>query len=159
MQVSSSVSTQNPSMNMFLSLFEPEELELLICGSPLIDFDAWSKNCDYQDGFENDGSSAVCQWFWEICGCRKTPENPLLFTASERRELLAFVTGSGRAPPKGLGSGEVRLTIGRAGPDSEQLPSAHTCFNHLLLPEYASKEKLYKKLILAIENNQGFGLI
>lgn len=29
-----------------------------------------------------------------------------------------------------------------AGSDSERLPTAHTCFNHLLLPEYASVEKV-----------------
>jgi hypothetical protein len=26
--------------------------------------------------------------------------------------------------------------ISRNGPDSDRLPTAHTCFNHLLLPEY-----------------------
>jgi len=39
------------------------------------------------------------------------------------------------------------------------LPSSHTCFNHLLIPEYASKEKLKAKLILAISNAEGFGLM
>lgn len=29
--------------------------------------------------------------------------------------------------------------ISRNGPDSDRLPTAHTCFNHLLLPEYTDK--------------------
>jgi hypothetical protein len=46
----------------------------------------------------------------------------------------------------------------RAGPDSEKLPIAHTCFNALLLPEYGSRAKLRAKLMTAIQNAQGFGL-
>lgn len=46
----------------------------------------------------------------------------------------------------------------RAGPDSDKLPTAHTCFNALLLPEYGSRDKLRSKLLTAIQNAQGFGL-
>jgi hypothetical protein len=38
------------------------------------------------------------------------------------------------------------------------LPSAHTCFNVFLLPNYATKEKLREKLIKALDNAEGFGL-
>lgn len=49
--------------------------------------------------------------------------------------------------------------IGRLGPDTDRLPQAHTCFNHLLLPEYCDKDKLREKLLSAIENAEGFGMI
>lgn len=49
--------------------------------------------------------------------------------------------------------------MSRAGPDSEQLPTSHTCFNHLLLSEYTTKEKLERKLRAAIKESEGFGLI
>ena len=39
-----------------------------------------------------------------------------------------------------------------------RLPTAHTCFNVLLLPEYASFETLRDRLLLAIGNARGFGL-
>lgn len=39
------------------------------------------------------------------------------------------------------------------------LPSSHTCFNVLLLPEYVEEEKLKIKLLLAMENAEGFGMI
>jgi len=48
--------------------------------------------------------------------------------------------------------------VGRTGPDSEHLPTAHTCFNHILVPEYSSKEKFRAKLLTAIQNAEGFGL-
>lgn len=61
-----------------------------------------------------------------------------------------------RAPVGGLG--KLTLIIQRFGPDSDRLPTAHTCFNYLLLPEYSSEEKLKSRLLTAIENAQGFGL-
>lgn len=61
-----------------------------------------------------------------------------------------------RAPVGGLA--DLKLVIQRGSPDSDRLPTSHTCFNVLLLPEYNSKEKLRKQLSIAIENAQGFGL-
>jgi len=69
---------------------------------------------------------------------------------------LSFTTGSDRAPIGGLGT--MRFTVMKNGQDNEQLPTAHTCFNHLLLPPYNSKEKLKEKLTTAINNSEGFGL-
>lgn len=74
----------------------------------------------------------------------------------EKKRLLFFATGSDRSPIGGLGN--LQLAISRQ-PDSDRLPSAHTCFNHLLLPEYATKEKMRERLIAAINNAEGFGLM
>ena len=46
----------------------------------------------------------------------------------------------------------------RSGPDCERLPTAHTCFNILLLPDYCTRAKMRERILLAIENAQGFGL-
>ena len=46
----------------------------------------------------------------------------------------------------------------RGGPDTDRLPTSHTCYNTLLLPEYSSRAKLRERLLLAIDNAQGFGL-
>ena len=43
--------------------------------------------------------------------------------------------------------------------DTEQLPSAHTCFNVLLLPHYKSENQLRIKLLKSLENSEGFGLM
>jgi hypothetical protein len=73
-----------------------------------------------------------------------------------KRRLLFFVTGCGRAPAGGLAN--VPLCVQRAGGDSEFLPTAHTCFNTLLLPEYATEEKMRERMVTALENAEGFGL-
>ena len=39
-----------------------------------------------------------------------------------------------------------------------RLPSAHTCFNHLLLPDYSTLEIMKEKLIYAMTQSEGFGL-
>jgi len=41
---------------------------------------------------------------------------------------------------------------------SHLLPSAHTCFNQLDLPEYESEDIMREKLLIAIrEGSEGFG--
>ena len=43
--------------------------------------------------------------------------------------------------------------------DTAQLPTAHTCFNVLLLPEYGTLETLRERLCKAIDYAEGgFGL-
>jgi len=56
---------------------------------------------------------------------------------------LAFSTGSDRAPITGLE--DIEFIIGVEGDkdkDQDKLPTAHTCFNQLLLLPYDTKEKL-----------------
>lgn len=73
-----------------------------------------------------------------------------------QKKFLFFTTGSDRAPVGGLGSMDFHIM--KHGQDGVQLPSAHTCFNHLLLPPYQDREKLKEKLLIAISNSEGFGL-
>ena len=128
------------------TFFRADELELLICGSPKLDFHELEDSTRYE-GFES--TSQVVIDFWDIV------HNEM--TEKERRLLLSFATGSDRAPIKGLG--EIKFVIARAGPNSDQLPTSHTCFNHLLIPEYDSRDKLKKNLMLAITQSEGFGLL
>ena len=69
----------------------------------------------------------VIGWFWEVVHG---------FTEAQKKRLLMFVTGSDRVPIKGLASLQPPFVISRNGPASDRLPTAHTCFNHLLLPAY-----------------------
>lgn len=129
-----------------LELFRPAELELLVCGSPVLDFRELEEVTIYEDGFDSD--SPTVRHFWTVVHS---------LTPLEQRQLLTFATGSDRAPIRGLGS--LRFVISRAGPDSDNLPTSHTCFNHLLLPEYPTAEKMRSKLKVAISQSEGFGLI
>jgi len=128
-----------------LKFFRAEELELLVCGNPILDFYELERACIYEDGYNKDSRS--CQMLWKVLHS---------LSEDQKKKFLFFVTGSDRAPINGLGS--LRFVISRNGPDSDRLMTAHTCFNHLLLPEYTSEKKTRDMLLLAINNSEGFGL-
>ncbi|XP_068730532.1 ubiquitin-protein ligase E3A-like [Montipora capricornis] len=128
-----------------LTLFRPDELELLICGCPVINFHELELAATYEDGY-NYNHPAI-QMLWEVVN---------EMTVGQKKAFLMFVTGSDRVPLKGLAN--LTFIVQRHGEDSDRLPAALTCFNRLLLPEYNSKEKLMERLIVAIENCKGFGL-
>lgn len=50
------------------------------------------------------------------------------------------------------------VQVVRNGGDSARLPTAHTCFNALLLPQYDSRAVFQERLAVALRNSQGFGL-
>ncbi|WIA14643.1 hypothetical protein OEZ85_003147 [Tetradesmus obliquus] len=128
-----------------LSLFRYEEVELLVEGLPHLDFKGLQAGARYEGGYSA-GHTTIAA-LWSVL---------LALPVDEKRAFLQFCTGCDRAPVAGLGA--LRLLVQRAGPDSEKLPTAHTCFNTLLLPEYCSRAKLQRKLMTAIQNSQGFGL-
>jgi E3 ubiquitin-protein ligase HUWE1 len=51
-----------------------------------------------------------------------------------------------------------RFNIHKAFGSTSVLPTAHTCFNQLDLPEYQTEEIMREKLLIAIhEGSEGFG--
>eukprot|EP01017_Pseudomicrothorax_dubius_P045945 TRINITY_DN8029_c0_g3_i1.p1 TRINITY_DN8029_c0_g3~~TRINITY_DN8029_c0_g3_i1.p1 ORF type:complete len:322 (-),score=81.09 TRINITY_DN8029_c0_g3_i1:88-1053(-) len=128
-----------------IKIFTPRELNVLICGSQKLDFNELERAMEYEDGFDKD--SQVIKDLWAILHS---------FNEEQKKKFLFFCTGTDRAPIQGLGS--LRFIVSRWGPDSDKLPTAHTCFNHLLLPEYSSREKLREKLLTAMNYSEGFGL-
>lgn len=134
-----------------ISIFNDKELELLISGLPDIDLDDLRANTEYS-GYS--AASPVIQWFWEIVQG---------FSKEDKARLLQFVTGTSKVPLEGFSalqgiSGSQKFQIHKAYGSPHHLPSAHTCFNQLDLPEYPSKEHLEERLLLAIhEANEGFG--
>jgi alpha-tubulin suppressor-like RCC1 family protein len=134
------------SRGVALMLFSPEELEIVVRGEPELDFHALERVTKYEGGYTSE--SLAVRWFWSIVHDNMKED--------DRRRLLAFVTGSDRAPVGGLG--KLHFVIQRAGADTDRLPTAHTCFNVLLLPDYSSREKMRAMLDTAIKNAQGFGL-
>lgn len=130
-----------------LYAYRPEELYALIHGIDDFDLSELKALTTYEGGYTQD-SSIIC-WFWQILRNHLTP--------SQRSNFLQFVTGSSRAPIGGLTKLGSFVVMRVSGPEG-RLPSAHTCFNTLLLPEYSTPELLLKKLVLAINHCQGFGL-
>ena len=130
-----------------LLLLIPEELELLMIGTPHLDFKELEQSAEYVGEASWNKDNPTVNWLWEVV-------HSLSF--EEKQKFLFFVTGSVKAPLGGLKN--IGLKVQRMGPDSESLPTAHTCFNILLLPEYSSKEKLENRLRKAIVECEGFGL-
>ncbi|GFZ10082.1 LOW protein: E3 ubiquitin ligase-like protein [Actinidia rufa] len=134
-----------------ISIFHDKELELLISGLPDIDLDDMRANAEYS-GYSS--ASPVIQWFWEVVQS---------FSEEDKARLLQFVTGTSKVPLDGFSalqgiSGSQKFQIHKAYGSPHHLPSAHTCFNQLDLPEYPSKQHLEERLLLAIhEANEGFG--
>ena len=129
-----------------IEIFSAEELLLSICGLENLDFSELKKTAKYDSGYTK--NSKTIKLFWEVL------ETDL--DTNEKKMFLRFLTGSDRAPLRGLG--DLKITISRHG-EKIQLPSSHTCFNHLLLPDYGDLENLKKKLKIAIKNCEGFGLL
>ncbi|CAN4103909.1 unnamed protein product [Withania somnifera] len=134
-----------------ISIFNDKELELLISGLPEIDMEDLKANTEYT-GYT--AASTAVQWFWEVIKG---------FSKEDMARFLQFVTGTSKVPLEGFKalqgiSGPQRFQIHKAYGAPERLPSAHTCFNQLDLPEYTSKDQLQERLLLAIhEASEGFG--
>lgn len=135
-----------------VSIFDEQELELLISGLPDIDIDDWRNNTQYQN---YSPSSIQIKWFWRAVRA---------MDAEERAKLLQFVTGTSKVPLNGFKElvgmdGVSKFSIHRAYGSNDRLPSSHTCFNQIDLPAYDSYEMLREALLKAItEGGESFEL-
>lgn len=131
-----------------LSIFDENELELLMCGTGEYSI------ADFKAHHIANGNSAefrrVLGWFW--AGVSN-------FSQTEMARLLQFTTGCSQLPPGGFQELNPQFQI-TAAPTFGNLPTAHTCFNQLCLPDYESYEQFEKALLLAIsEGSEGFGMV
>lgn len=131
-----------------LTVFDFQELELLMCGLPVIDMKDWMDNTEYSGDYEAVCADyPTCQWFWEVVSD---------FDQEMKARLLQFVTGTSGVPARGFGvlqgnDGNIRKFTIHGVPVGVCLyPRAHTCFNRIDLPMYETKEELEEKLRLAV---------
>jgi len=131
-----------------LTVFDFQELELLMCGLPEIDLDDWMEHTEYSGEYEHLGRDyPSCRWFWEVVA---------EFDQEMKARLLQFVTGTSGVPSRGFGvlqgnDGNIRkFTIHAISVDVCLYPRAHTCFNRIDLPMYETKEELRDRLKLAV---------
>ncbi|KAL5339084.1 hypothetical protein BJX70DRAFT_178291 [Aspergillus crustosus] len=132
-----------------LSLFRPEEIELLVRGSdePL-DVRSLRAVATYLSwATPRPESEPVVQWFWEYFE-RTDPQ--------AQRKILSFITSSDRIPAVGATSLHIQLMC--LGDDSPRFPIAHTCFNRLGLYRYQTRGKFERLLSEAVLGSEGFGL-
>lgn len=133
-----------------LSLFRPEEIELLVRGSdePL-DVSTLRAVAEYENWGRKDApeTESTIKWFWETFE-QATPR--------DQRKLLAFITASDRIPAMGAATLVIKLSC--LGEDNGRYPIARTCFNTLSLCRYDKRETLERKLWTAVHESEGFGL-
>lgn len=129
-----------------LTIFDFQELELLLCGLPHIDLEDWMENTNYAGLFYSERSE-VCQWFWETVHD---------MDEEMRARLLQFVTGTSGVPPSGFATlqgndgGIRKFTIYGVSLKDCMYPRAHTCFNRIDLPLFESKEQLKERVEVAV---------
>lgn len=131
-----------------LSIFDENEIELLVCGAATYSLSDLRLNhvvtCAIYD-FQK-----VVDWFWRSLAS---------FTEEEFARLLQFTTGCSHLPPGGFAELNPRFQI-TSSLTYGNLPTAHTCFNQICLPDYNSFEDLDRALRIAItEGSEGFGLV
>uniref|UniRef100_A0A7M4DWB2 HECT-type E3 ubiquitin transferase n=1 Tax=Crocodylus porosus TaxID=8502 RepID=A0A7M4DWB2_CROPO len=136
-----------------LKTFDEKELELIICGLGKIDVNDWKANTRLKHCTPD---SNIVKWFWKAVE---------FFDEERRARLLQFVTGSSRVPLQGFkalqgksAAGPRLFTIHQIDASTNNLPKAHTCFNRIDIPPYESYDKLYEKLLTAIEETCGFAV-
>jgi E3 ubiquitin-protein ligase HECTD2 len=135
-----------------LSLFRPEEIELLVRGAgsdqPLdvaslkavAHYDNWRVPNPADD-------EPTVRWFWETFEAAEPPD---------QRRLLAFITGSDRIPAMGAASLGIRVSC--LGEDCGRFPTARTCFNSLGLWRCGERGRFEEVLWRAVKESEGFGL-
>ncbi|KAG8230516.1 hypothetical protein J437_LFUL010036 [Ladona fulva] len=159
-------------------LFRPEEVEQLVCGSRNFDFNELEEATEY-DGYTDD--SPIIKYFWEIVHSMSLESKRKLLqfaTGSDRvpvgglSKLKLVIARNGPDSDRGrqeTGGGDrafaletlalLSTIVWKFSSVFQKLPTAHTCFNVLMLPEYESKEKLNDRLLKAINYSKGFGML
>ncbi|CAN0188052.1 unnamed protein product [Pylaiella littoralis] len=131
-----------------ISVFDYQEMELLLCGIPEIDVEEWKRCSRYLGAYRRAGENHfVIQWFWEVVEA---------FSEDEKARFLQFCTGSSRLPAHGFkalqsNDGSFRsFSVQSITKRESAFPRAHTCFNKLDLPMYETKKELEECLGLCI---------
>lgn len=133
-----------------LMVFDAEELEYMLCGSPEIDVRDWEEHSVTSPTILH---TPTLVWFWEIV--REMPN-------AYRRRLLQFATGCSRVPLvgfKGLTSYDGRVCqFSLKGMPKAAHPCvrSYACFNRLDLPLGTTREQL-KDMLYATLDTELYG--
>jgi hypothetical protein len=144
--------TFNEVVNIkMLERFTSSDLELALCGTQDIDLQDWRSHTEYRGGYFD--SNDTVELFWKYIE-ELDLENRLKF--------LRFVTGTTSIPYEGFcglrgPNGPKPFCVEQWGTVND-LPRAHTCFNRIDLPPYATMSQLKSKIELAINECAEFGL-
>lgn len=121
------------------------DLDVLISGKQELSWEDLKLNVTYSNGYDNKSETIIM--FWNVFD---------QMNDKQKSQILQFITGISRAPAGGLKT--VRICIQKSS-DVSKFPTAHTCFNLFVLPDYKDIPKIKHALEFCAENCEGFGLI
>ncbi|XP_061577145.1 E3 ISG15--protein ligase HERC5-like [Cololabis saira] len=130
---------------MPMRLFKPKELQEVLVGEDVQDWDKLKQNTTYTGEYHVDHPKI--QMFWEVFD---------ELSEKQKKAFLWFVTGYERVPLSSLVKIKMNISV---YPASESLrdqyyPETETCFSNLLLPLYSTKEIMQTKLTEALSLNR-----
>ena len=125
-----------------LQLFTWKQVEELIAGKPDVDVEDLQRHTEYRGYTPH---SPVVRAFW------KSME---MLSPEERSNFVRFVWGRSRLPLKGQPWPQT-FKIQRCSGGDAMLPTTHTCFFSIELPEYSSEAVCHQRLLTAITYGVG----
>ncbi|XP_073196774.1 probable E3 ubiquitin-protein ligase HERC6 isoform X1 [Lepidochelys kempii] len=128
-----------------LRFFQPQELMEVAIGNANYDWNKFEQNAVYWGMYTP--SHPTIKMFWKVFH---------ELTVAKKKGFLLFLTGSDRIPVMGMDCIKIKFNS-HVSMSEDHIPEAQTCFHILILPQYSTIERLREKLLLAIDNNRGFG--
>jgi hypothetical protein len=130
-----------------LTSFDENEFEIVACGKSEFDVEDLKQNCIQGTWTWNGSYLKLFNWF-----CISVSN----MSDEERARLLQFTTGSSLLPHEGFKALNPKFKISIAN-EREKLPTAHTCFNEIVLSDHDKFESFERALRTAVcEGAEGF---
>jgi len=128
------------SLSSSLHFVTREELELRICGQPIVDLTVLKKHTKYKGADEN---TDVVKNFWRVLES---------FSDTDRGRFLQFAWARSRLP---VDMSSVHMTVNIESDRDQKLadmklPKSQTCFCIVDLPRYSTFEIMKEKIAMAI---------
>lgn len=143
-----------PLANLETCGITEKDLGLILTGMPRIDVEDWRRNCDIEPNF---GAVQPFLQLWWDCLAGLSDE--------KRAKVLQFSTGLSHLPAGGFQRLKpkfkvvIQMNLLSEGASHEskiqRLPTAHTCFNTIEVPPYATVIDMREKLMLAVTEGSG----
>ena len=124
-------------------VFTPGELRKIASGSPVVSFRKLKAICAYKGEYSENHPTIVN--FWRLLD---------QLDAQQRTDFVKFVFAVPREPIDGF-----QYFAINSNKNLDSYPVAHTCSCMLDLPAYKTFDVLKERLLVAIQNNEGFGIM
>lgn len=124
-------------------VFAPAELRKIASGNPVVSFRKLKAICVYKGAYSENHPTIVN--FWRLLDQLK---------AQQRADFVKFVFAVPREPVDGF-----QYFAINSNRNLDSYPVAHTCSCVLDLPAYKTFDVLRERLLVAIQNNEGFGIM